>query len=183
LIDEDTYPLFVDIGAYDGETISNSRAFRLEKDWSLVLVDANKEACNQAVELYKDDNKVIVLREFITHKKGLYGYLDLDPAKWGLAKVKTHTVKNTKYTKKCITLSELLNSLNIKEVGILSIDIEGTELDVLEELFFNSVIRPQIICVEANTIETEKSLKKFLLKEYKFCKKLGVNLIFKKKIK
>lgn len=184
LVDDKTTPVFVDIGAYDGITISNSRAFREEKNWRLILVDANKEACSRAGKLYEGDDKVSVLREFITNTKNKYGYLDLDPEKWGLAKVKTYTKKTKVYNKKCITLSELANSLGltgIDDIGILSIDIEGTELDVLEEFFNKSSVRPQFICVEANTPEADKALKDFLDKEYKLIKKIAVNLIFKRK--
>jgi len=176
-------PTFLDIGAYDGITFSNSRYFR-NFNWRLILVEANEEALEKAKELYKGDDKVSGFWEFIVPIRNQWGYLEYEADKWGLANVKTHNKETTKYTKRCITLSEFCGSLGLKErddIGILSIDIEGTELKVLQQFFKNSKVRPQMICVEGNTPEAKQALRDFLSTEYEEIGELNVNLIFKRK--
>lgn len=158
-------PLFLDIGAYDGITFSNSKLFEEKYGWKRVMVDAKEEEITKIGGFY----------EFISPNKGEYADFHFEAEKWGLA----HIIPNTKGEgKKCITLSEFCSRENIEEIGILSIDIEGREIECVEELFKNTTIRPFIICIEGNSAEEKTKIRESLSKEYTEIKELNVNLIF-----
>ena len=158
-------PIFLDIGAYDGVTFSNSKLFEEKYGWKNILVDANEGVISKTGGLY----------EFIAPEKDLYGQFHFEADKWGLAHVET---TKEAIGKKCITLSELCGRESITEVGILSLDIEGEEAEVLKELFENSSVRPAVVCVEGNTAEEKQKIRDVMANEYSEIGELNVNLIF-----
>lgn len=176
-------PVFVDIGAYDGYTMSNSRIFWEKYGWSLVLVDANSEAVKKAEELYKNDDKVTVHHEYITLEGRGYGYLPRQE-NWGLATVQVSGKKTKKYNKKTKTLLQFLKELKLTkkdDIGILSIDIEGQETEILKNVLNELKVRPLLICIEGNTKKEKEKARKLLKKEYDEIGELNVNLIFSRK--
>lgn len=173
-------PVFVDIGAYDGYTMSNSRIFWEEYGWSLVLVDGNSEAVKKAEDLYKNDDKVTVHHEYITLEGKGYGYLPTQE-NWGLATVQVSGKKTKKYNKKTKTLIQFLKKLKLTEkddIGILSIDIEGQEVEILKNVFDSLKVRPLLICIEGNTKKAKQKARDLLKSEYDEIGELNVNLIF-----
>jgi len=60
---------FLDIGAYDGKNLSNTRAL-FEKDWGGVCVEPSPSAFVKLHELYKDDDKVVLINEALGDKEG-----------------------------------------------------------------------------------------------------------------
>jgi hypothetical protein len=166
-------PVFVDIGAFDGISDSNSLLFQTKYGYTRHLVDANEK-----VLLAGGDY------EFINYKKGLFGALEIINYNWGLATVKTSKRKTKIYNKTCITLSEYYEKKGfdkVNDIGVLSLDIEGNEDLILLESFENSKVRPQIIIVEGNTKEAKTKLRNLLEKEYKEIAEISVNLIFIRK--
>jgi len=166
-------PVFLDIGAFDGISDSNSLLFQTKYGYTRHLVDANEK-----VLLAGGDY------EFINYEKGLFGALEIINGNWGLATVKTSKRKTKIYNKPCITLSQYYEKKGFKKVndiGVLSLDIEGNEDLVLLESFENSKVRPQVIIVEGNSSIAKMRLRSLLEKEYKEIAEISVNLIFIRK--
>ena len=169
----------VDVGAGDGTFLSNSRFFIESKRWEAYLIEGQLEQCNQMLELWKDKDMVHIMNAIVAEK--VYpAHLEL-PHHWSLSTLKRDDkfTQNNNLTK---TLSNMFRDLKIKTCGILSVDIEGMDVKVIEEFLLHSICRPQIIIIEGNTIEERIKEKSVIEKEgYKLINTLNVNQIFIKK--
>lgn len=178
LVDNQIYiePLIVDIGAGDGETISNSKLFVEKYHYKAVLVEPNKTVADKAANLYVNNPDVVVLNLFIDGKAGR-GVLT-DSPEWTVRTLKRSTSKGSI---EIVTLSQIIRNLSLNKIGILSIDAEGCDTRILEEFLKASRLRPEIIVIEGND-EKEKGLQRNLLeKDYDLLTTLNVNQIFAKK--
>lgn len=124
---------FVDIGAYDGVQLSNS--YTMEKDfaWSGVCVECNpflysklvtnrtSHICNKAI--WTTDNEVVYFHNS-PHNEEMLSFVSGEVTDWPV---------------KTITLNSLLASFApaSKEVDYISLDIEGSELEILNSFNFN----------------------------------------------
>ena len=68
----------------------------------------------------------------------------------------SHSILNLQRTgeyfeAKCVTLQTVCDSLNIREIEILKLDIEGTEYNVLEDMLHCGIL-PSVICVELDEL-------------------------------
>ena len=78
----------------------------------------------------------------------------------------------------CLSLNNILAKTNFKNkiIDFLNVDVENTEIDVLESLDFN-IYKPRLICVEIH-IENPNSLKSN--STYKFLDEKGYKIVWKK---
>ena len=78
----------------------------------------------------------------------------------------------------CLSLNNILAKTNFKNkiIDFLNVDVENTEIDVLESLDFN-IYKPRLICVEIHT-ENPNSLQSNLT--YKFLEEKGYKIVWKK---
>ncbi len=131
---------FVDIGAYDGITGSNSLYFEKWRDWSGVLVepveamrktaqDLRKAPClPYAVADQKGEASFMAVTEGYTQMSGLLDSYDSDL----LDKVRAdprHTEKLI--TVQTVTIADVLEESGITAPDFISLDIEGGELAAL----------------------------------------------------
>lgn len=137
--------IFVDIGAADGIVFSNTYYFE-KQGWSGVCFEPNPENYLLAK---KYRGKVVNKAISNTSGESLF-LIDESSADWsrlieskkGVSSKKANTIKV-----KTDTLSNIINGFKNEEVTLLSIDTEGTELDVLATLGDCKVL-PKIIVVE-----------------------------------
>ncbi len=155
---------YLDIGANDGKTLSNTYALYLAGsdgycvEASPKAFNILKENCpnatliNTAIGTY---NGTITLYE----SGELLGEGDtslVSSTKEGeLERWKPLNMKFTKIAVPCITFERLIEDYNIKEVDFLSIDIEGMELDVLPQIDFNK-LGIKLACIEWNSKDKDK---------------------------
>ena len=78
----------------------------------------------------------------------------------------------------CLSLNNILAKTNFKNkiIDFLNVDVENTEIDVLESLNFY-IYKPRLICVEIHT-ENPNSLKSNMT--YKFLEEKGYKIVWKK---
>jgi len=166
-------PMFVDVGAGDGEYLSNSKEIIELYDYKGLMIEMNSTVFRKLKALYSENKKVVCINEAIAATE--YSYLMTNESHWSLNKVRKNKSKGAKMTKK---LSKILKEQKIKRIGILSLDIEGLETEVLAELLQNTDIQPEVIIIEANN-EKEASIQRDLLSgSYDLIKRMGVNQIF-----
>ena len=169
-------PFIVDVGAGDGEYISNSRYVLQSFGYKGLMIEMNPVPFKALKRLYKDSENVECLQAAVAGKK--YGYVAYDASEthWSLSTLKKSKSKKSKET---MLLSEIFEEREIEEVGILSIDVEGLDTEILAELLKSSKVRPEIVIVEGNSPEEQAKQKDLLLEEYELLKVFkGVNQAF-----
>lgn len=162
---------FVEIGANDGVTLSNTYLLEKEFGWKGICVEAIPELYNKLVinrpnstcisrAVYKTSDEEI---EFdIANENLLSGISELISQN----SVHYNNVKNNRkiIKVKTITFTDLLDQNNApKIIDYLSLDTEGSEYDILLSLDFNKY-KFKLIDVEHNYLEPARSnIKKLLL--------------------
>lgn len=140
---------FIDIGAYDGITFSNTYFFEKTRNWNGICI----EPIPEIFEKLKKNRKCHLINAAISTSneklnfKRCYGYTEMLS---GLTKFRY--AEHEKRTEDEIRafggeseiikvqgylLQGILDNLNIKNIDYLSIDIEGGEFEVLDTIDFN----------------------------------------------
>ena len=146
---------FVEMGALNGEVLSNTYAFEKARGWTGVLIEANPVACRSlhrkpshrpgAVKLC-----TAVSRDYatLTFEDGKYsatfGAVDEGQA--------IHSFFNNSHGRRkrhqipSAPLGQLLRSVGIASVDLFSLDVEGSEVKVLQTMDWSIPVR--VWCIE-----------------------------------
>lgn len=176
---------FVEVGCIDGKRFSNTLYFE-ELGWKGMCIEAHadyiglikKNRPNSTV-LHcavgeKDEDEVV----FYANPRGSLSSLDKSTEeKWK----RDYADYFTKFEEQRVnkrTLSTIFKKYNVNAIDVLSIDIEGYEVEALEGLDLDFV-KPKVIVVEYNSNEHRKRLVQ-LLSPYNYRLGLGFggNLFF-----
>ena len=161
---------FVEVGCLDGKRFSNTLTFE-KKGWKGLCVEAHRDyidlliknrpnsiICHCAAGDYNENNVI-----FYANKRGSFS--TLDPNKEELFKMKGGKYF-TGFEKQLIKkrrLDYLFKKFKINQIDILSIDIEGSEIQALRGIDFK-IYKPRVIVLETNRDKNyEKRISKFLL--------------------
>ncbi len=168
--------IFIDIGAAHPEKFSNSLHFE-EKGWNVICIEPQQEF----YQLLKEKRKT-VLQAAIRNFDGTTDFFVREDKYLSSSNISVEGVVN-KISVLSYKLSTILKMYFINKVDILSIDVEGGEMEILESINFKDT-KIEILIVEFNTIgyeSKELDLVKFLKKKgYGVVHKTFANLIFKK---
>lgn len=152
--------VFVDIGANDGVTLSNT--YKLEQiGWNGIAVEPVMSVYDKLVE----NRKCIAVNGCVASKTGkqMFRQINGEPQMLsGLIEEFTEqhldrvmneivdaSVDYEDIEVDCFNLNELLNKYEINQVDFLSIDVEGGELRVLEGIDFSK------ICISVIAVEND----------------------------
>lgn len=165
---------FLDIGAYDGISLSNTYLLENNYAWKGLLIEPMKPMIEKLKEsrpnstiiekaAYNETGKLLTFWENRDDKmiSGLDGHVDKD---FQVKQYnKTHVWET--YTVETITITDLLNEHGYPSfIDYMSLDVEGAELEVLNGIDFQTY-RIGIMNVEHNFIEPRRSeIKELLLK-------------------
>lgn len=156
---------FLDLGANDGETLSNSRALYLG-GWKGVCVEPMAEAFGKLSKLYEgtvvqclnvavaDYNGYSIFYESGSHlKKGDSGLLSTlsttEITRWK----GTEEFKETNVT--VIDFDELISLCRYKKFNFITIDCEGLDFVILKQIDLSEV-GAEMVCVETNSVDNQK---------------------------
>ena len=144
----------LDLGANDGVTLSNTRAC-IERGWKGVMVDASTEMCDKLrrfdVEVHNvamgNTDGFLTFYESGEHLgKGDRSLVStIVPAEMDRWANETFTP----VTVECVTFKTLLSRSAFKTFDLISIDIEGMDLDVLTQMDLTA-LGCKMLCVEFN---------------------------------
>ena len=153
--------VFVDIGANDGVTISNTWYFEKELGWDGIAI----EPIPQIYQQLKHNRKCKLFEGCITPKSGIQKFVELSGATNMLSTLEQNisglasrriskNIARQNTTKKsidvvCTTLANLLEEHGIEEIDFLSIDTEGGELEIIKSINFEQ-FPVKVISVENN---------------------------------
>jgi len=140
---------YLDIGANDGISYSNTYFFEKELNWFGICVEPISSVYSKLQDSRKSINVNGCIADFegegIFYEvsgyaemlSGLKSKYDSRHLKRIEDEIKKHGGVLTETTVNCFNLNNLLKKYNIKKIDYCSIDIEGGELDVLKTIDFD----------------------------------------------
>ena len=173
--------LCIEIGSYNGVDTSNTLFFE-KVGWKCILVEPIKELCQQAKEFRKCTivNAAVISQENqksvpFNLVKGIetLSFTTTDPRH--IQRIKNEGGKIEKRMVPAITMKKLIQRYNVKRIDFITIDTEGSELEVLKGFDLNRT-RPRFLIVENNKGFADKSVSNYLKKyAYTHVKTTGCN--------
>ncbi|HKY99978.1 MAG TPA: FkbM family methyltransferase [Rhabdochlamydiaceae bacterium] len=153
--------IFVDIGAYDGVSMSNSYFFEKELGWKGICIEPNPQVFDKLQKL----RKAVCVQACISDKKetakflrisgrsemlsGLSDKYDPKHLKRIDSEIANFGGEKLEIEVPTVTLNELADQEGIRRVDFLSIDTEGGEFDILKSIDFTK-LDVDVIAVENN---------------------------------
>lgn len=126
---------FLEIGANDGFTLSNTVYLEENFGWEGVLVEANPKY----MDSLSNRKKSVVVNKAVSAQKGEAEFVDAGlygGLKSGLDSTHIHYTQNAaSITVECMKLQEILDSVNAPaNIDFVSIDVEGGEVPIVEQM-------------------------------------------------
>ena len=159
LLQQQTNGFFIEVGAYDGISLSNSLFFEKSRNWTGLLIEANPRAYR---ELLAADRKawttpacislssaVELGVDFLAH--GMVGGYGVDRFQEGghLQKAAETSAYVYRVKANCFPLNVMLDAIGANRVDMFSLDVEGAELAVLKSIDWNRVTI-RVLMIEHN---------------------------------
>ena len=168
--------IFLECGAYDGETLSNSLFFELHRNWTGILIEANPLDLKSIIE---KNRKAFVVRGClsVTPRPAMVMFTMHPRALGQISGNFKNTVNNSfnRYRNEdnvnilkrmseektfpqiyvhCFPLMSIIDALDIHHIDYMSLDVEGAEAAVLNTIDWSK------LTVDVFTIEYNKKLNK-----------------------
>lgn len=144
---------FLDLGAYDGKELSNTRAL-IELGWSGCCVEPHPEIFKELEKNCKDFKNVFCFEAAIGKENGVFK-LNANPTYYStLIDSEVERWKETDFEFKPVDV-EVLDFKTFQDVSpydtydFISIDCEGLEIDILKQMDLDK-LQCKMICVEWN---------------------------------
>jgi FkbM family methyltransferase len=143
---------FLDIGAFDGETFSNTRELA-KMGWSGILYEPSPGPFQKLYDLYKDNKNIVVVNEAISKQRGNIVFYDSagdaisTTSRAHKALWENGTVgKYKEITVSSVTAGDVLSKFG-SVYDFVNIDTEGTNFDMLID-FIAAGLRFEVLCIE-----------------------------------
>lgn len=180
--------VFLDIGANDGVTFSNTYFFEKELNWTGICIEPiddifkelekNRTSININGCAWNDDS-IKTFRKLNGNAEMLSGIIDSYNEKHKERIDLECNIFNCTYEDikvKCYNINSLLKKHKMYHIDFLSIDTEGSELEILKCIDF-SMFNIEVILVENNYSDIE--LKQYIQsKGYRFIKQLDIDELY-----
>lgn len=166
--------VFVDIGAHDGKSGSNTYFFEKELGWTGICF----EPMPNVFEKLKKNRNCVCIEACVAKTEGivpfvwvnspggvdmLSGMLDTyDPRHWARMRTEcreqggTYTIVNMD----AIRLDTVLQEHGIKKIDYLSVDTEGNELEILQSIDFDNI---EILAISVENNYLDPAIRNFLI--------------------
>lgn len=183
---KNTNGFFLDIGAFDGERLSNTRRLALD-GWSGILVEPHPVHAEKCRKLYADRSDVVTAEVALCDKDGtcdmfsndtFYSTLDVGETKrWKsckditFGKVSVRTMKFETFFRSYVYAHQV--------VDFASIDAEGSDHIILRDMLTMGVL-PKLVCVEHNGKIYDLCFNLLTAHGYSMIAKNAENLIMKR---
>jgi len=151
LFNKKTHGFFIELGAFDGLSQSNTAFFEFYRNWEGILIEpsiASYELCKKNRPKSVSINGCCVSNEF--KESRIFGdFHGITMA--SVEGIRLNASKNNLVETKAITLEKILDDYfeihEKRDIDFVSIDTEGYELNVLEGLNLNKY-KPKYILIE-----------------------------------
>ena len=171
------YGKYVDVGCYHPYKGSLT-AILYNKNWDGINIDISKTSIDLFNIVRKRDMNLNVA---ISNFDGEISYYENSPINQQNSLTKKNNEQN-KIKIKCQTLNSIFEKNFMKKFDFLNIDVEGSELEVIEGIDLIKY-HPSLITIENNNLLLEDYLtdnvyKKLISNDYVFINKIGVTNFF-----
>jgi FkbM family methyltransferase len=182
--------IFIDIGAHDGISLSNTYYFEKNLNWTGLCIEPHKDVftllkknrnCYLENVAISDSEKNVKYLKISGAPEMLSGLVDnYDPRH--IERITNETINNGGsidiVDMKCVSLNSLLEKYNINHIDYMSIDVEGAELDILKGINFNKY-DINYITIEDNYPDSSSEWHNLLKKNnYKAIQVLGHDYVY-----
>lgn len=152
---------FADIGCNDCETFSNTRALVL-RGWKGFFLDPSPKAIERCKSLYNDHKGLYIYpfaleanngKKPLQESSSLVSSADVGLVSTFYPEEMARFKKTVSYTPvevQTFRWKTFLNRLTIKEFNFISIDAEGSDLVILQQMDLEA-LKTQCICIEHNS--------------------------------
>jgi FkbM family methyltransferase len=177
---------FIDIGAFDGEKLSNTRRLALN-GWSGILVEPHPAHADKCRTLYADRSDVVTAEVAICDRDGscdmfandtFYSTLDAaETRRWTTCK----DITFAKVPVKTMTFETFFRAYvyDHQTIDFASIDAEGSDYVILRDMLALGVL-PRLVCVEHNGKIYDQCFKLLSGAGYTMVAKNAENLIMRR---
>lgn len=177
---------FVDIGANDGVTFSNTRRLA-ELSWQGVFIEPSPKAFNLLQSNYEGLKGFYFYNVALSNRNGnailhesgpLVNIDDVGLVSTFHAAEMDRFKSSVQYepiTVKCFTWKTLLNRLKFKTFDFVSLDVEGEEMNILPSM---DLSKTSLICLEWNSKPEAKTAYEEYLQGFKLIYTSAENLIY-----
>lgn len=152
---ESTKGRFLDIGAWNGETFSNTRKL-WEIRWSGVCVEPSPSCCDSFLKLYKDDDRITISNvAVVPDNPGWRTFYDaggdalstLDTQSVSKWQAQYPEMKFKPYDIFAVSVDQLFGRYGF-DFDFINLDVEGTNLDIFKKLPFSKLNKLRCVVVE-----------------------------------
>lgn len=179
---------FIEIGAYDGVTYSNTYFFEKFFGWNGVCVEPNR----QVFDKLKKNRNCACENCCITNFTGTSKFLEVNGAPEMLSglvdkfdprhrnrikkEIKNDGGSESIVDVQCLAFNDLIDKHSLYHINLLSVDTEGGEIDILRSIDYKKVII-DIVLVEVNF--NDNDIKDFMTQNgFVFDAKVGADEIY-----
>lgn len=139
---------FIDIGAHDGVTFSNTYFLEKERKWKGICIEPIPEVytilqrnrncimVNGAISTIENKMKFIRGKGYVEMLSGLVDFYDERHIQRVERDIKKYGGSYEIIEVKCYNLNNLLIKYDVKDVDYCNIDVEGAELEILRSINF-----------------------------------------------
>lgn len=156
--------VLVECGAYDGIVESNGLFFERYLNWTCYnvepvpilfenLVKNRSKSYNFNFALSSKNGSTIFTQAILPNGEH-FGNGSLGHTKNHLSELSSRQCSYEKYEVQTKTYQQFISENKISEIDLFSLDVEGHELDVLEDFEVNPV-RPKVFCIEHGQVGKE----------------------------
>jgi FkbM family methyltransferase len=190
-----TNGVYVEVGAHNGLTISNTAHFDINLGWSGICIEPNPTAFAQLTQnrptatcvhaaISDDCGNGQITFNLVEGKAEMLSCISDRATDNHLARINREINQYggslTPITVDCLTLAEIFENTNTTHVDYLSIDTEGNELGVVKSIDFNKV-NIDIISAENNEPANSATRDYLLTKGYHLIAVICGDEIYRKK--
>lgn len=148
---------FIECGAVDGETYSNSLFFELQRNWTGLLIEGNpgyhRALLNKNRRAYVLNACVSTEQRQMTVRYRSRGVLS------GIVGKIHGKMRGRDVTVKCFPLNSIMEALGVSHVDYFSLDVEGPELEILRTVDWTR-LHIDVMTVEYRMGGKQQNLKK-----------------------
>jgi len=126
---------FIECGAFDGEELSNSLFFELERNWTGLLVEANPDYHRALID--KNRRAYVMSACLSPERRPMTVRMQPAGVFGGIADKMSRThlqFKKPEVSVHCFPLNAIMAAINVSHVDYLSLDVEGPELEILHTI-------------------------------------------------
>ena len=149
LLSRETNGFFIEAGGFEGESLSNTLFFELERAWTGLLIEPvptfYRSIQSKKRHIYSINACIAEKRPFVAKFRvsGALSGVEAEMSALHLSRIKSESIQYNSTEEiayiPCFSLNTIMRALNRTTVDYFSLDVEGAELSVLRSLDYKQL--------------------------------------------